>query len=68
MSGKLYILLDPLQIVYVKGTPMPSDSMANDEQLKVLRQGTSAWNKWRKGKPKAKVDLQGADLRGGRPP
>ncbi|NTV66218.1 MAG: pentapeptide repeat-containing protein [Chlorobaculum sp.] len=38
--------------------------MANEEQLKILRQGVEAWNQWRKENPVTKIDLSGADLRG----
>ena len=37
--------------------------MADEEQLKILRQGIAAWNKWREENPEA-PDLRGADLRG----
>lgn len=38
--------------------------MANEEQLKILRQGVQAWNQWRKIYYKEKPDLKGANLRG----
>jgi uncharacterized protein YjbI with pentapeptide repeats len=40
--------------------------MADEEQLKILRQGAAAWawNKWREKNPHVNVDLCGADLRG----
>ena len=38
--------------------------MANPEQLKVLRQGVSAWNEWRYQHPSIKPNLNGADLSG----
>jgi hypothetical protein len=39
--------------------------MANEEQLAILRQGRSAWNRWRgKNRDARTVDLSGADLRG----
>lgn len=52
------------------GTGLPS--MANEEHLKILKQGVTAWNQWRKqnaaGPPytdvQSGIDLQHADLRG----
>jgi hypothetical protein len=38
--------------------------MANAEQLKILRQGTKAWNKWMVENPDEHIDLSKADLRG----
>lgn len=38
--------------------------MANEEHLKILRDGVAVWNKWRKENPKITPDLQKADLRG----
>lgn len=38
--------------------------MANGEQLNVLLQGATVWNKWRKDNPEDKIDLRGAHLRG----
>jgi hypothetical protein len=37
--------------------------MANEEHLAMLRQGTDAWNHWRKHRPGIGPDLRGADLR-----
>jgi len=37
--------------------------MANEEQLKILLQGVTAWNKWRNEKPEESIDLIDADLR-----
>jgi hypothetical protein len=47
--------------------------MANEEQLRIIRQGPEVWNEWRKKNPKkeidfyntdlSKLDLHGADLR-----
>jgi uncharacterized protein YjbI with pentapeptide repeats len=36
--------------------------MANEEQLKVLRQSVSAWNQWRQRNPDIRIDLTRADL------
>jgi uncharacterized protein YjbI with pentapeptide repeats len=38
--------------------------MANEEQLKILRQGVTAWNEWRKKNFRAHPDLSGANLGG----
>ena len=38
--------------------------MANETQLKVLRLGTEAWNKWRKENPEEEIDLRVANLIG----
>jgi uncharacterized protein YjbI with pentapeptide repeats len=38
--------------------------MANEEQLKILKNGVPAWNKWREENYDIKIDLQEADLRG----
>jgi hypothetical protein len=37
--------------------------MANEEHLKILKQGVEAWNKWRKGNPASEPDLSEAKLR-----
>jgi uncharacterized protein YjbI with pentapeptide repeats len=37
--------------------------MANEEHLKILKQGVEQWNKWREENETIKPDLQGADLR-----
>jgi len=36
--------------------------MANEEHLKILKQGVEAWNKWREENPNIGPDLRGADL------
>jgi uncharacterized protein YjbI with pentapeptide repeats len=36
--------------------------MLNEDQLKILKQGIGAWNKWRRECPDDKVDLSGAIL------
>ncbi len=36
--------------------------MANEEQLRILKQGVKAWNKWREANPNVEIDLTGADL------
>ena len=38
--------------------------MANEEHLKILRQGVEAWNNWREENPDIEPDLIEADLRG----
>jgi uncharacterized protein YjbI with pentapeptide repeats len=38
--------------------------MANEEQVKILRQGAEAWNKWREENLEVEVDLVGANLFG----
>ncbi len=38
--------------------------MANQEHLKILKQGVEAWNEWREKNPKIKPDLYEAVLRG----
>ncbi|MFH1524074.1 MAG: toll/interleukin-1 receptor domain-containing protein [Chloroflexota bacterium] len=37
--------------------------MANSEQLKILKKGVDAWNKWREENPNVGIDLVMADLR-----
>lgn len=39
--------------------------MANEQHLKVLKQGVDAWNKWRRENPSIEVNLEGASLGGG---
>ena len=36
--------------------------MANEEQIRILRSGVSAWNGWRKAHQEEAIDLEGADL------
>ena len=36
--------------------------MANEEQLRILKQGVEAWNEWRKNHPHIKINLRGANL------
>jgi hypothetical protein len=36
--------------------------MADDELVKILKQGVEAWNKWRRENPEIWLDLAGADL------
>jgi hypothetical protein len=38
--------------------------MANEEQLKILKQGVEVWNKWREKRSKTDVNLEGAVLSG----
>jgi uncharacterized protein YjbI with pentapeptide repeats len=38
--------------------------MANPEHLKILKQGTDAWNKWREENPRIKANFEYADLSG----
>ena len=38
--------------------------MANQDQVKILKQGVEVWNKWRQDNPKEKIDLSGADFSG----
>ena len=38
--------------------------MADEEHLKVLRQGAEAWNAWRRDNPNVRPDLSGAFLIG----
>jgi uncharacterized protein YjbI with pentapeptide repeats len=38
--------------------------MANEEQVKILRKGVDAWNRWRADNPKIVPDLSGAELVG----
>ena len=37
-------------------------SIANEEHLKILKQGVEAWNKWREKNPQITPDLSKADL------
>lgn len=37
--------------------------MANPEQLRMLKQGKDAWNRWRREHPTIRPDLRGIDLR-----
>ena len=36
--------------------------MANEEHVKILKQGTKVWNEWRRANPVLHPDLSGADL------
>ena len=36
--------------------------MANEDQVKILKQGVEVWNKWRQDNPKTIIDLVGTDL------
>ena len=37
--------------------------MANDEQVKILKEkGVAAWKEWRRQNPETRPDLRGADL------
>lgn len=38
--------------------------MANEEHLKILKQGVKAWNKWRKDNPDIEPDLRSANITG----
>ncbi|MDQ7784741.1 MAG: pentapeptide repeat-containing protein [Desulfomonilaceae bacterium] len=38
--------------------------MANEKQLKILKQGVDVWNAWRRKNPGVEVDLSGAELSG----
>ena len=37
-------------------------TVANEEQLAILKQGVEVWNKWREDNPDVLIDLNGADL------
>ncbi|MBD1854798.1 MULTISPECIES: pentapeptide repeat-containing protein [Leptolyngbya] len=39
-------------------------TVADDEQVKLLKRGAEAWNRWREENPSIAPDLRGADLRG----
>ncbi len=41
--------------------------MANEEHLKLLRQGVEAWNRWREEILGVRPDLSGVDLRRANP-
>ena len=36
--------------------------MANEEHLRILKQGVEVWNQWRGKNPEVRPDLSGADL------
>ena len=38
--------------------------MANEDQLKVIKQGVDFWNQWREQNPEVRPELSQADLRG----
>ena len=38
--------------------------MANEDQIKIIKQGVEVWNNWRKSNPSIIPDLIEADLRG----
>ena len=38
--------------------------MANEDQIKIIKQGVEVWNNWRKSNPSIIPDLTEADLRG----
>ncbi|MGJ3252156.1 MAG: pentapeptide repeat-containing protein, partial [Elainellaceae cyanobacterium] len=40
-----------------------AEAMANEEHVKILKQGVEAWNLWRQENPEVKPDLRSADLR-----
>lgn len=42
--------------------------MANEEHLKILRQGVAVWNAWRVANPGIQPDLSGVDLSSPFPP
>src|SRR6266851_1401758 len=42
--------------------PQEEDTMANQEQLDLLKQGREVWNTWRKQHPSLRPDLSGANL------
>ena len=39
-------------------------TVADQEQLEILRQGVEVWNKWRKENPDVGIDLNWANLSG----
>ena len=42
--------------------------MANEEHLKLLREGVDVWNAWRAKEPLIQPNLYDADLSGAKPP
>ena len=42
--------------------PQEEDTMANQEQLDLLKQGTEVWNTWRKQHPSLRPDLSNMKL------
>ena len=61
----------PAQSMLPAGAPVRPASqahegitMADEEQLRILKQGVKAWNDWRKQAPDTRVDLRKANLSG----
>jgi len=75
VEKQLHLVADPRQLAVqrlqsVRGIPCflvqrhsgknDGASVANEEDLKILRQGVAAWNDWRKKNPELRPDLGGA--------
>src|SRR6185437_4963393 len=66
MSPEWRCILFPIKSCCVPRSRRPAKgslTMANEEQLQLLRQGVKAWYAWRRAEPLVVPDLREADLR-----
>jgi hypothetical protein len=56
-------MIDPIK-AQQHAQPFVPYFTTDEEQLKILRQGVVAWNKWRSSNPNVEVNLSRADLSG----
>jgi hypothetical protein len=54
----------PSPLLYTQEKTGEVDDMANEEHVKIIRQGIAVWNEWRKKYPEVRPDLRDENFNG----